>query len=185
VALQLRAGGAQLADVFTYLSSLYFRGKFAYGQRFGEGSATVPGVLVITPNRGLMQPSQQLTMAEFDELGKAEVRAANAAYADPLRRDAAAIEAHLGASAEVVLLGSIATGKYIEPLLDVFGQRLLFPRDFVGRGDMSRGALLLRCARDGTELEYASVASSTRHGPRAERLATLVLTPSSTRRRES
>jgi hypothetical protein len=75
--------------------------------------------------------------------------------------------------AEVVLLGSIATPKYVDPLLSVLGERLLFPRAFVGRGDMSRGGLCLRAAREGSELDYVAVASSERHGRRAERLAKL------------
>ena len=45
---------------------------------------------------------------------------------------------------QFVLLGSVATDKYVGPLLDVFGDRLYFPATFAGRGDMSRGGLLLR-----------------------------------------
>ena len=67
----------------------------------------------------------------------------------------------------MVLLGSIATGKYVDVLLDVVGERLLFPAEFVGRGDMSRGALLLRAARTDAELIYATVAGTVRRGPRA------------------
>ena len=70
----------------------------------------------------------------------------------------------------VVLLGSIATSKYVEPLLEVFGDRLLFPAEFVGRGDMSRGGLMLRSARAGAELTYVPVAGATRRGPRPARL---------------
>lgn len=54
----------------------------------------------------------------------------------------------------MVLLGSIATGKYILPLQEVLGPRLYFPSEFVGRGDMSRGSLLLRHARAQLELDY-------------------------------
>jgi hypothetical protein len=69
-----------------------------------------------------------------------------------------------------VLLGSIATGKYVDVLLEVIGERLLFPTDFVGRGDMSRGALLLRAARDGKELIYEPVAGAIRRGRRARKV---------------
>jgi hypothetical protein len=55
----------------------------------------------------------------------------------------------------------------VDVLLDVVGERLLFPTEFVGRGDMSRGALLLRAARTDAELIYASVAGAVRRGPRA------------------
>ena len=74
----------------------------------------------------------------------------------------------------MVLLGSIATGKYVDPLLAVLGERLRFPADFVGRGDMSRGGLLLRCARAGTELTYVGVRDTVRRGPRPPRLLPLV-----------
>jgi hypothetical protein len=63
--------------------------------------------------------------------------------------------------------------KYLAPMVGVFGERLLFPVEFVGRGDMSRGGLMLRCARAGTELTYAPVGSVTRHGPRPPRLPRL------------
>jgi hypothetical protein len=71
---------------------------------------------------------------------------------------------------QIVLLGSIATPKYLEPLLDIFGSRLLFPSEFVGRGDMSRGGLMLRCARDGVELDYIPACSAVRRGRRPPKL---------------
>ena len=71
----------------------------------------------------------------------------------------------------MILLGSIATGKYVDPLLAALGERLRFPVDFVGRGDMSRGGLLLRCVRAGTELTYVGVRDVVRRGPRPPRLA--------------
>jgi len=71
---------------------------------------------------------------------------------------------------EIVLLGSVASDKYVDPLLGVFGERLVFPPSFVGRGDMSRGGLLLRCVRSGEELTYVPVKGAVRHGPRPPRL---------------
>jgi len=41
---------------------------------------------------------------------------------------------------------------------------------FVGRGDMSRGGLLLRSVRYEVELDYVPVAGAVRHGPRPPRL---------------
>ena len=73
----------------------------------------------------------------------------------------------------VTLLGSIASDKYVTALLEVFGERLTFPKVFVGRGDMSRGGLLLRSARYDVELEYVPVMGAVRHGPRPPRLAPL------------
>ena len=66
-----------------------------------------------------------------------------------------------------MLLGSVATGKYLGPMFAIFGHRLLFPEEFAGRGDMSRGGLLLpRAARAGEQLRYAPVGEMTRHGAR-------------------
>ena len=72
--------------------------------------------------------------------------------------------------AEVILLGSIASPKYVDVLLDIFGDRLRFPTAFVGRGDMSRGGLLLRQVAAGTELDYAPLAGAVRRGQRPPKL---------------
>ncbi|HEV8347452.1 MAG TPA: hypothetical protein VGQ16_12805, partial [Vicinamibacterales bacterium] len=74
---------------------------------------------------------------------------------------------------EVVLLGSIASRKYVDVLLEIFGDRLRFPVEFVGRGDMSRGGLLLRMAAAGMELEYGPVAGAVLHGARPPKLPPL------------
>jgi len=72
--------------------------------------------------------------------------------------------------ARVVLLGSIATGKYSDILMEIFEDRLFFPIEFVGRGDMSRGGLLLRRVREGRELEYQPVRGAIRRGKRPPKL---------------
>jgi hypothetical protein len=69
-----------------------------------------------------------------------------------------------------VLLGSVATEKYVTPLTQVLGDRLYFPLAFVGRGDMSRGGLLLRCARTREPLDCVPVLGAVRHGPKPPRL---------------
>jgi hypothetical protein len=94
----------------------------------------------------------------------------NKTYRGPLDRDANALCVQVGTDCEIVLLGSIATPKYVQPLLEVFGERLLFPAEFVGRGDMSRGGLMLRCVSSGVELAYIPLAGATRHGARPPKL---------------
>jgi hypothetical protein len=79
----------------------------------------------------------------------------------------------VGPECEVVLLGSIASGKYVELLQPIFGNQLLFPPAFVGRGDMSRGGLMLRCAAAGMELDYTPIAGAVRRGTRPPKLAPL------------
>jgi hypothetical protein len=61
----------------------------------------------------------------------------------------------------------VATGKYVDTLLPILGERLLFPADFAGRGDMSRGALLLRSVAEGKELPYIPILRAERHRSRA------------------
>src|SRR5262249_56504275 len=92
----------------------------------------------------------------------------DARFTEPLIAHAAALDAAHGSRTRFVVLGSVATEKYVRPLSGVFGDRLLFPSDFVGRGDMSRGAILLRAAKAGRELAYAPIAGAERHGQRPE-----------------
>lgn len=172
LAQQLRApGGAPLGDVFSFLSGLYFRGKMAYVRAFADPPAGLPGALVITPTRGLVPPESHVTLAlvrEWAEEGDVAVN--NARYRGPLEEHARALDEAAGPGTRYVLLGSIASGKYVDVLAHIYGERLLFPTDFVGRGDMSRGGLMLRAAKDGPELEYAPVLGAVRHGTRPPRL---------------
>jgi hypothetical protein len=164
LAIRLRENGATLGEVFTFLSGLYFRGKLTYAERFGEA-------LVIAPGWGLVPARRTITRSELESMGRVGVAPNDARFVDPLARDATALALRHGAQAEVVLLGSIATGKYVDVLGRVFGERLLFPADFVGRGDMSRGGLLLRAARAGEPIAYRPIAGAARRGPRPPRLA--------------
>jgi hypothetical protein len=170
VSLQTDAG-APLGDVFAWLSSLYFRGKLTYAARFAITGAQVPGALIITPGQGLCRPATRIRAHELVAIGQIEV-GDNETFRGPLLRDAERLAREF--AGEVVLLGSIATPKYVDPLLGVFGERLLFPREFVGRGDMSRGGMLLRAAREGRELDYIPVHNAERTGPRARKLSRLL-----------
>jgi hypothetical protein len=167
VALSLATGCARVGDVFSFLSGLYFRGKLTYARAFASDA----DVHVITPTRGLQPPEAPVSFDLLREFADVDVDSAEARYRAPLDRDVRALAQRIGGHTDVVLLGSIATGKYVDVLHAVFATRLTFPIDFVGRGDMSRGALLLRAARDGRELPYAPVCNAPRHGPRAPRIA--------------
>ena len=177
LARQLRdARGAMLGDVFSFVSGLYFRGKLAYARRFAQSpDPTDPvvsgGVLVITPNAGLRSADTRLTLDSFNAFAAGSIDLANAGYRVPLERAAHALVDAIGTECDVVLLGSIASGKYVELLLPIFGERLLFPEDFIGRGDMSRGGLMLRCVDAGEELRYIPVKGAVRHGQRPPKLA--------------
>jgi hypothetical protein len=166
LALELRSEtGATLGDVFAFTSGLYFRGKLTYARSFGPS-------WVITPGAGLVEPERRIRPRDLDAWAKVRVELEDRRYRRPLERDARALAERLPKT-EVVLLGSIASDKYVDLLLDVFGDRLLFPVDFVGRGDMSRGGLLLRSARSATELPYGPVRGAVRRGPRPPRLPKL------------
>jgi hypothetical protein len=159
-------GGAPLGEVMSFVSGLYFRGKLTYAARFG-----VP--LVITPHAGLRPPDEAVTLVRLRAAARVDIHAANQRYLKPLLASARAVAAVLQPDDGVTLLGSIASDKYVAALLQVFGERLTFPAAFVGRGDMSRGGLLLRSVRAETELEYIPVAGAVRHGPRPPRLPRL------------
>jgi hypothetical protein len=180
LALELRETGAQLGDVFTFCSALYFRGKLAYARRFAEPPDPADplvggGVLVITPNAGLLPADLVVTRDVVRRFATEPIDAANVGYRVPLERGARALLDHVGRDCEVVLLGSIASGKYVDVLLPIFGDRLLFPKDFVGRGDMSRGGLMLRSVDSGLELDYEPIAMAVRHGGRPPRLERIVV----------
>jgi hypothetical protein len=165
LARKFHAGGISLAEVFSFASGLYFRGKITYASRFAQASAG-DIVRVITSNAGLMDPARIIGPAELAGFGTTGIDASDPAYRDPFRRAARALARKYGPEVPVILLGSIATAKYRDVLLEVFGPSLLFPSDFVGRGDMSRGALLLRAARAGVELAYAPVQGAVLTGRR-------------------
>jgi hypothetical protein len=173
LAQRLRAGQATLGEAFEFTSGLYFRGKLLYARTFARAPEGVPGVLVIAPGAGLVPAEAPVDSAQLVRLGKVPVDAADHRFRVPLEDAARLVLRALPAQAEIVLLGSIASAKYVDPLLGIFGERLLFPPSFVGRGDMSRGGLLLRSARAGTELEYAKVQGAVRHGPRPPKLPRL------------
>jgi hypothetical protein len=174
LAARLREGEAiPIGQAFAFLSGLYFRGKLAYATRFGVAVGALPDAVVITSNRGLLTLDTPVTTPELRAMGDTDIRSDDPRYREPLARDLAALHAAVPAGVpppELVLLGSVATSKYVDVLLAAAGDRLLFPRDFVGRGDMSRGALLLRAARMGHELDYLPVATAVRRGPRPPRL---------------
>jgi len=165
-----RKSGAPVADVFTFLSGLYFRGKIAYANAFARPARGTSGVLVITPTRGLIDSRTRIHLDDLREFAEIDIHEDDPRYRMPIERDARNLATKLPAQSEVILLGSIATGKYVDVLLANFGQRLRFPADFVGRGDMSRGGLMLRCATDLQELSYLPVAGAIVNGKRPPKL---------------
>jgi hypothetical protein len=169
LAVKVRQGKATIGEVYTFISGLYFRGKMTYAEAFAD-AAGIPPAVVIVPGAGLAPPEAPVSVDQLNAIASVPVDEDNPNYREPLLTSAKMLDQHAGPDCRYVLLGSIASGKYTEPLLEVFGQRLLFPADFVGRGDMSRGGLMLRAARSGTELSYVPVEGAVRHGARPPKL---------------
>lgn len=170
LAVRLRDGRLTLGEAFSFISGLYFRGKLAYARAFAQPPSGIEGVLVITAGGGLLSSETLLTREELRNISAASISLSDERYRIPLERDARLLAGCIGTTCELVLLGSIATPKYVEPLLKIFGDRLLFPAEFAGRGDMSRGGLMLRCARNCEQLTYVPVATAQRHGARPPKL---------------
>jgi hypothetical protein len=172
------AEGAPLGEVFSFVSGLYFRGKLAYARRFARppdptDPVVAGGALVITTNTGLRAVDTPVTAESFQGFATGDIDLREPSYRVPLERSAKALLDAIGPDCEVVLLGSVASGKYVDLLLPIFGDKLMFPPDFVGRGDMSRGGLMLRCVMAGYELPYVSLKGAIRHGARPPKLEPL------------
>ena len=170
LAVRVRTEGVALAEAFTFMSGLYFRGKAAYARAFAAPPPGVAAALVITPTRGLVPLDARITTAELVEFAQVDIDAADERYRLPLVESVRSMRARVGGQTDVVLLGSIASDKYVDVLLGELGERLLFPASFVGRGDMSRGGILLRHVDAGEELTYVPVRGAVRRGPRPPRL---------------
>ncbi len=156
--------GASLAEVFSFLSALYFRGKLAYARAFAQPPVPSSGVLLITPTAGLMPDGALVRISTLRGFSRVPINVKNRRYRNPLERAVKRLADEIGADCEVVLLGSIATGKYLDILGQVLGDRLRVPAEFVGLGDMSRGSLLLRCVKEQRELSYITVAAAAERG---------------------
>lgn len=158
-----------LGEVFSFLSGLYFRGKLAYARAFQKPPRGIEGIHIITPTDGLVSPERLIRLQDLERFATVPIEAEDPRYRIPLDRDARTLAAAIGPGCEVVLLGSIATGKYVDALLPVFGPRLVFPEEFVGHGDMARGGMLLQRAASGIELGYIPVTDPGRFGLRGKR----------------
>jgi hypothetical protein len=183
LAQRLRSeAGLALGEAFSFMSGLYFRGKLAYGKRFGTSAPDLHQCYVITSDAGLLPCDTRITRDRLELFGTTPIDPADERYREPLRFSACELRDRLPARSEIVLLGSIATGKYVDVLHQCLGEQLLFPREFIGRGDMSRGGLLLRCVEAGTELDYITIgAAESRTGKRPPKLTPVSRKPAESR----
>jgi hypothetical protein len=172
LARRLHTGGkVTLGEAFSFMSGLYFRGKLAYASVFARPPAGLSGAYVITTNQGLVPVETQVTAEQLDSFSKDPIDAQNRSYSDPLARTALAISNASPSDCSIILLGSVASGKYTGHLLPIFGRKLHFPLEFVGRGDMSRGGLLLRSATANQMLNHVPIGGALLKGKRPPKLA--------------
>ena len=173
IALRVREEpGAPLGEVFSFLSGLYFRGKLTYARMFeNPPPRKASGIHVITPTDGLASPEQMVTLRDLERFATVPIEADDSRYRMPLERDCERLADKIGPACEVVLLGSVASGKYVDVLLPLFGKRLVFPKEFLGHGDMARGGMLLKRAENGEELTYIQVSDPARLGVNASKKA--------------
>ena len=182
LARRLHTGGqVTLGEAFSFMSGLYFRGKFAYARAFARPPAGLDGAYVITSNRGLLPVDTPITAEELDSFSGESIDTRNPSYRDSLVRTALALGSVIPGDCSIVLLGSVASGKYTDHLLPIFGVSLQFPLEFVGRGDMSRGGLLLRCAAANRMLDHVPIAGARLRGKRPPRLKPGMDTPGASR----
>src|SRR5579859_641450 len=122
--------GVPIAIAYAFMSALYFRGKIAYALQFAPTS----DIFVIAPGFGLVTPDWRITAERMRVLAKTEVDVRKRNYRKPLERSALELAERLDEDSQVVLLGSVASGKYVDILRPVFGERLVFPAMFAGLG---------------------------------------------------
>lgn len=159
--------GLPLGEVFSFLSGLYFRGKLTYSLTFeNPPPRRASGIHIITSTDGLASPGLLVTLRDLERYATVPIGADESRYRLPLERDARKLAERIGPKCEVVLLGSVATGKYVEVLEPIFGKRLLFPKEFAGLGDMARGGILFERSASGVELPYIPVSDPSRLGIR-------------------
>jgi hypothetical protein len=79
IAQRLRQSGAPLGEVYQFISSLYFRGKLEYAEKFKNPPSGVPGVHIIT-GAGLKLPETVIRLEELRRISATPIDAENSAY---------------------------------------------------------------------------------------------------------
>src|SRR5688572_27718486 len=99
--------GAEVGEIFSFLSGLYFRGKLAYSRFFARPFEGSNGVYVITSNRGLIAPETRVTPDDLAEFSRIPIDGKEERYVEPLTRSASVVAAEMPEGTQVVLLGSV------------------------------------------------------------------------------
>ncbi|MDX1583536.1 MAG: hypothetical protein R3338_08050 [Thermoanaerobaculia bacterium] len=154
-----RNGGVPIGQAFSFMSALYFRGKLTYARRFSVSPTpgSIEPVQIITAGYGLVSPDWLIDQKRMRRLQRTKIDPRSRTYRSTLQKDVRRLRDECDESVRFVLLGSVATGKYVDVLHPILRDRLKFPASFVGIGDMQRGSIMLNAARSGVELEYVGM----------------------------
>src|SRR5580704_1190505 len=85
LAQRIRRQGAPLGELFSFISSLYFRGKLA------DAKAGFPSTLVVTTSRGLLSPETVITLDDLLEMSAVPIDPGDARYRESRCQDARAL----------------------------------------------------------------------------------------------
>jgi hypothetical protein len=84
MAQRIRRQGAPLGELFSFISSLYFRGKLAYAEAFSQSLTGFPSTLIMTSSRGLLPPQTVIRLDDLVEMSGVPIDPADARYREPL-----------------------------------------------------------------------------------------------------
>ena len=91
LAQRIRRPRAPLGELFSFISSLYFRGKLAYAEAFSQSLTGFPSTLIMTSSRGLLPPQTVITLDDLLEMSAVSIDPGDARYREPLCQDARAL----------------------------------------------------------------------------------------------
>ncbi len=153
LARRLREGDCSLAELFSAISTLYFKSKHGYARLFAE-----PGddVWVLTGGQGILSADEAVDRERVLQMGRAPLDPGSEAL-EALSSPVEEFARGAAMNRCVVFLGSLDPRRYLTSLIPVFGRRLLAPSDFKSLGQMQRGSLLLSCVKESRELSYSRV----------------------------
>src|SRR5205823_2896421 len=81
--------GANIGEVFTFMSGLYFRGKLAYAAAFANPPEGCSGIQVIVPGLGLCPPRAMIDLDGLRAIAQVPVDPGDRRYTEPWRPHAA------------------------------------------------------------------------------------------------
>src|SRR5439155_27014208 len=114
----------EVVEVYNFTSGRCVGGMQGYGAACAHPPEGCSGIQVILPGLGLCPPRAMIDLDGLRAIAHVPVDPGDRRYTDPLRRDAACLAERLHPGDAAVLLGSIATAKYLQPLNEVLGARL-------------------------------------------------------------